>query len=120
MTPIFLYLAAASTVVTAFAHSYFGEKLLISKILLMHTGILAFERARVLIRFAWHLTSLMWLVQAIALIDNAIIIHDFKYIAGTGAVHLIAGLYDCYATKGKHMGWPMLTATGLFCLLALI
>ena len=120
MSQLFLYLAAISTLITAFAHSYYGEKLLISKILELNVGILAFERARVLIRFSWHLTSLMWIVQAMVFVDNVGTIHDFKYIAAIGVVHLFAGLFDCYATKGKHMGWPMLTATGVFSLLALI
>ena len=70
MSQIFLYLAALSTLITAVAHSYFGEKLLISKILQINVGVLAFERARFLIRFAWHFTSLLWIVQAMVFIDN--------------------------------------------------
>jgi hypothetical protein len=28
------------------------------------------------------------------------------------------GLYDAYASRGRHVGWPMLTAIGLLALAA--
>jgi hypothetical protein len=41
-------------------------------------------------------------------------------IAGIGVLHVAVGLIDAVVTRGKHIGWPLLTAIGVFALLSLI
>lgn len=70
--------------------------------------------ARRLIRFAWHITGILMLINAALVVwpgvpNNLIIV--------TGAAWLAAGIVDLIVTKGQHIGWPMLTAAGIFTLL---
>ena len=78
--------------------------------------------AKQVIRFAWHLTSLLWIGQALLLIRAALVplAFDRAMVGGIGAVYLAAGVFDALVTRGKHIGWPLLSAIGLFSLLSLI
>ncbi len=107
-------------VVTALAHSVLGEMRLIQPILRSDMALMRRPLARRVVRYAWHLTSILWLVLAYLLLrpffwgttpDNA-------FILVVGAAHLIVGVFDAIATRGQHIGWPLLTATGAFALAA--
>jgi hypothetical protein len=61
-----LFTAAVLLVVTTFAHhSVLGERRLIGPLLARREGALASDLARVVVRFAWHLTSVSWVVLAL-------------------------------------------------------
>jgi hypothetical protein len=116
-----LFTAAVLLVVTAFAHSVLGERRLIGPLLARREGVLASGLARVILRFAWHLTSLTWAVLALILVQ---LVRDpatarFWAAAGTGVAFTSIGLYDAVATRGRHVGWPFLTAIGIAALLSL-
>jgi hypothetical protein len=80
------------------------------------------QLAKQVVRLAWHLTSLLWIGQALLLLRAAT--HpeflDAALIGGIGILHVAAGLFDAFVTRGKHIGWPLLTAIGVFALLSLI
>jgi hypothetical protein len=67
------------------------------------------------------LTSILWIGQTLLLLRAALIpgYLDPAPIGGIGIIHVAVGLFDAVLTRGKHIGWPMLTAIGLFSLLAL-
>ena len=122
MTPIFLWLAAALTLITALLHSLFGEQRLIKPLLSSNAEILQTARVRNLVRFSWHATSLLWLVVAYVLASAAqnFAAADPALIGLIGVIHLGVGLFDAVMTKGRHVGWPPLTLIGVFSLFALI
>jgi hypothetical protein len=121
MVRFFLFAAAAATLVTAFTHSYFGERRLIRPLVASNAGVMSSVLAKQIVRFAWHLTSLLWAVQILLLVRGAMepSSMDRTAIGGIGVVHLGAGLFDAVYTRGRHIGWPLLAAIGCFSLLAL-
>jgi hypothetical protein len=102
-------------------HSLLGEKFLL-KPLFMRRGnaVLESDLARLVIRFAWHLTSLCWIMMAIILyfvgFSQAALPAIIPLTFGIG--FLAVGLFDAIATRGRHVGWPILSAIGVFCLAA--
>lgn len=121
MSDWLLYIAATLLIVTGIVHSLLGESRLIRPLLSSREGILASELARFLIRFAWHLTSVSWVVLALILIH---LVHDaatarWWAAASTGVAFICAGLFDLIYTRGRHVGWPLLTGIGIAALLAL-
>ncbi len=121
MSAVFLGLSAVATLVTAFTHSFFGERRLIGPLVASNDGVMGRLLAKQVLRFAWHLTSLLWLGQAALLLRAAMdpAYFDRALIAGVGVLHLLIGVADGFVTRGRHIGWPMLTAIGAFALLSL-
>jgi hypothetical protein len=116
-----LFTAAVLLVATAVAHSALGERRLLGPLLARREGVLASDLARFILRFAWHLTSMTWAILALILVQ---LVRDpatarFWAAAGTGVAFAGIGLYDALATRGRHVGWPLLTAIGIAALLSL-
>jgi hypothetical protein len=120
MSKSFLVLSAALLVLTAIVHSTLGERHLLKPLLAHSRGILASSLARFVVRFAWHLTSLSWLVLAAILLtlgfqpEHAL----GGALAATGIAFTAAGIFDAIGSRGRHVGWPLLTAIGVASLLA--
>lgn len=114
-------ISALLLIITAAAHSMIGEQRLIRPLLERHDGILAVPLARFILRAAWHLTSVSWLVLATALLAMALRPDSaFRItLAAVGIAFAAAGIYDAFGSRGRHVGWPMLTAIGLVSLAAL-
>jgi hypothetical protein len=108
-----LQISAAAMALTAVAHSYVGEKRLIGPLLALRIELLSGYRAH-LVRFAWHFTSLLMAVSALVVAWPGT---PYRLIQITGAIWLIAGIGDVILTRGKHIGWPLLTAAGLLAIL---
>lgn len=108
---IWLWLAAAFMATTALVHGALGEKRLIQPLLELDQGIMAVDLARRVFRFAWHATSLLMLVSAATVIWPGT---PRDLILLVGAVWTVVGLFDAIYTRGKHIGWPILTASGVF------
>jgi hypothetical protein len=122
MSKLCLLAAAVLTLVTAFTHSYFGERRLIGPLVASHDGVMSRLLAKQVIRLAWHLTTLLWLGQTLLLLRAAYApeFFDPALIGGIGVLYIAVGLTDALLTRGQHIGWPMLTAIGVFALLALV
>jgi hypothetical protein len=85
-------------------------------------GVLASGLARFILRFVWHLLSISWIVLALIL---AQLIRDPSTArhwaaAGPGVAFTGAGLFDAVASRGRHIGWPLLTGIGIVALLSLL
>lgn len=121
MRSTFLIGAALATLLTAFAHSFFGEKRLITPLVASNEGVMSRLLAKQVVRYAWHLTSLLWIGQSLLLLRAAANPQYFDpaLVAGIGILYIGVGLFDAVATRGKHIGWPLLTAIGIFSLLSL-
>lgn len=116
---ILLLLAAAVSVITALVHSLAGERRLIQPMLAARSGILENPLARQVVRLAWHWTSVLWLMVGAVLFAAAREDFDLPWVMVVlGAGHLLAGLADGYITRGRHIGWPLITAIGALTLTA--
>ncbi len=112
-----LLLAALLCVVTAVIHSVAGEKRLIAPMLADRSGVLASPLARQVIRFAWHWTTALWVTVGALLVAQVRGDIDLPWlILLVGAVHLSAGIADAFMTRGRHIGWPFITAIGALAL----
>ncbi len=122
MSEILLLLAAILGLATLFVHSIFGEKYLIGPLVKSGEGVMRNDLAQKVVRFAWHLTSLLGLIAIYILAKAAydFAAADIALLAVTGSVFLVAGIYDAIVTKGKHIGWPMLAGVGALTLFAII
>jgi hypothetical protein len=119
MGGFFLVLAVVLLVLTAAVHSVMGERRLLKPLLAQFTGILGAPLARFILRAVWHFTSLSWLVLAAILLTLGFQPqHALRIaLAITGAAFTAAGIIDLAGSRGKHIGWPLLTAIGLAALL---
>lgn len=102
-------------------HSIAGEKLLLAPMFKRRGNkVLDNGLARLVLRFAWHLTSILWIMMAIILYvlvfspDQlpSIILLTF------GIGFTLVGIFDLIVSRARHVGWPVLTAIGVFCLIA--
>jgi hypothetical protein len=107
-----LTLSAVAMAFTGVAHSYVGEKRLIGPLLALKIDLLSGYRAN-LVRFAWHFTSVLMIVTAFVVAWPGTPVPLIKI---TGAMWLIAGVGDAIMTRGKHIGWPLLSAAGVLAL----
>jgi predicted membrane channel-forming protein YqfA (hemolysin III family) len=113
---IWFWLSAASMVATGFAHSFFGERRIIMPILASGIPVATHPLGRFVIRFAWHLTTVLMLLCAVtALLPDV----PHRLVALTATAWLVVGLFDAIASKGKHIGWPPITLSGVFALIGL-
>jgi len=120
VSPVFLLLwAAALCAICAGIHSVLGEQKLLRPQLAAPTGVLENPLARQVTRLAWHWTSALWLLAGALLVAAAYgDIGATWLVIAVGAVHLIAGIADAIMTKGRHIGWPLITLIGAFTLLS--
>ncbi|MCC2605827.1 hypothetical protein [Planctobacterium marinum] len=106
----FLYYGAAILLVAiAAAHSYLGERFILSR-LFTRTNLPKLlgsdDFTKRTLRFAWHITSVAWLGFAAIIVcmshpgaENLSVIH---IIAATFAVHFLISLLG---SGGKHLSW---------------
>jgi len=116
-----LLVAAMLLMVTAFVHSVLGERRLIGPLVARRDGILSSDLARLILRFAWHLTSVTWLVLGLILVQSVRNPATARLwaAAATGVAFAGVGLFDAVASRGRHVGWPLLTGIGIAALLSL-
>ena len=122
MSATLLMVSAALVVVTCFTHSFIGERRLIGPLMTLREGVLQNDLARQVLRFAWHFSSGLGLIVAYVLFTYACnpSAIDRTMIVLIGLVLAGSGLFDAIYTRGKHIGWPLLTAAGATTLAALL
>ncbi|WP_394246551.1 hypothetical protein [Vibrio profundi] len=116
-----LYLSAILLVIVSFAHSYLGERYILSRLFRRDNlpkllGSDDFTKRT--LRFAWHVTSVAWLgfagivvLLAQPELNKALV---SQVIAVTFGVHFLVALLG---SKGKHLSWVLF---GTVCVLVLI
>jgi hypothetical protein len=114
------FAAAAACLAPALMHSLLGEAWLVGPLVRGRSGVLARPLARQVTRFAWHWTSMLWLMVA-GILVSAGLGHPVEtwLLACIGGVHLVLGLIDAVITRGRHVGWPFIVLIGGLTLLAL-
>jgi len=107
---LWLWASAALMVATGITHSILGEAKLIGPMLRARQGVLAGAFARTIIRYAWHVTSMLMVATALAVVWPGT---PAALIRAIGAIWLGLGLLSLVWTRGKHVGWPVLSAAGV-------
>jgi len=113
--------AIVSLIAVSALHSIAGEKLLLTPMFERRGNkVLDNALARLVLRFAWHLTSILWIMMAIILY---VLVFSPEHLPSTilltfGIGFMVVGIFDLIVSKARHMGWPVLTAIGVFCLIA--
>lgn len=120
-----LLAAAALTVAVGVAHSWLGERYLVSRLLrrsdlpLLFGGD-AFTRAT--IRFAWHLTTAAWLGLAAVLLVLAGAPSGHPGVRQVGlavaAAFVASAALALAVTRGRHLSWLVFLAIAGLILLA--
>lgn len=114
-----LVMAAALCAIAAGVHSISGEQRLIGPLLTSDVAIMQSPLLRQVTRFTWRWTSALWLLVAAVLALAAYgEIAAPAIILGIGTVHLAMGIADAIVTRGRHIGWPLITVVGVLTLLA--
>ncbi|MDO9367475.1 MAG: hypothetical protein Q7T68_02815 [Sphingopyxis sp.] len=111
---IWLWLSAAFMATTAVVHGYLGERRLIGPLMTLDQGVMGIQLARKVFRLAWHALSLLMLVSAASVVWPG---SPRDLIMLIGVAWTATGLFDAIYTRGRHIGWPFLTASGVFALL---
>jgi hypothetical protein len=95
---------------TALIHSWLGEKRIVGPLLTYSDGVMRKPLARAIVRYAWHVTSALMLACALAVAWPGV--PDGPILA-IGTIWLALGLTSLVASRGKHVGWPVLAGAGL-------
>ena len=108
-------------VVTAITHSIFGERRLIIPLRELNQGVMARQISRDVMRLAWHGTSILMLALAYVLAYQALnpATAQRPVVWAIGLAMTGFGLLDAIISKGRHVGWPLLTAAGVCALVSL-
>jgi len=117
-----LYFAASLAVAVGLAHSYLGERYLLTRLFRREDlprlmGSADFTKRT--LRFAWHLTSVAWWGFAAIMV---LLAHPPLSPSLLGMVVGIAFLIHCLvslvASKGRHLSWPVFLAIGVIVIYA--
>lgn len=121
MNTALLWIASVTMVLTAVTHSIFGERRLIIPLLALNQGVMARQLSRDVMRLAWHGTSILLAALAYVLAYQALNpdLAQRPVVVAIGIAMTGFGLLDAIISKGRHIGWPLLTLSGLCTLAAL-
>lgn len=111
---VWLWASATLMLATALTHSILGEMRLIGPLLRGRHGVLASAYARTLTRYAWHVTSALMVATALVVAWPGT---PVTLIRAIGAIWLALGLLSLLASRGKHVGWPVLSGAGICALM---
>ncbi len=105
---LFLLIAAVLLVITAFIHSFVGERKLITPLLsqVSNTVLEKDSLNRPVLRVAWHLTTIAWLGLAIVILDYANLPRPPQLaVYAMAGTFILTGFLIGVSTRGKHPAW---------------
>ena len=111
---MWLWLSAAAMVTTAAIHSAAGERKLVGPLLRGDQPPMDNAQSRKVLRSAWHITSAFMILSAIVVAWPGL---PAALIVAIGIFWLCLGLLSLISSRGRHVGWPSLLASGTFALL---
>jgi hypothetical protein len=115
-TPSALATAAVLLLAIGVVHSWLGERRLIGPLLApdRRSGMLAnSDRARKVLRFAWHLTTLTWWSLAailLALAATPLTRQGMTILLIIATLSALSGLTILIVGRGRHLAWPVFLA----------
>jgi len=123
---LLLVTAAVLTMAIGIAHSWLGERYIISRVLRRDDlpklfGDDTFTRQT--LRFAWHLTTVAWFGLAAVLLVLSGILTGVRVSDGlifaVAQTFIISAVLALILTRGRHLSWVVFTIIAALCLLAL-
>ena len=121
MTPS-LYIAAFLLIAVGIAHSYLGERYVLSRLARREGMPKLFGSSEGMIRtlrFAWHVTSVAWwglAVIVVLLAQPPVTSNAIGLVIGcTFLIHFAIVLV---ASRGRHLSWPVFLAIGILVIYA--
>ena len=108
---IWLYLSALAMAITAVIHSVAGEKRVIGPLMRSDATKVLGPQLSGIMRGAWHLTSLFMVLFAVVVALPGM---PQGALVAIGSVWLAIGLAILVRSRGRHPGWPTLSAGGGF------
>ena len=113
-------LAAALTLALGIAHSFLGERYILTR-LSGHADLSKIfrrpELATRTLRFAWHLTTVAWLgASALFFLMAQRPLSTSAVAIVLAAVFLLSGVITLFASRGRHLAWPLFLVIGLIAL----
>jgi len=113
-----IVLAIVLILIISFAHSYLGEKYIITRLLKRDLPKLfgSDDFTKKTLRFAWHITTIAWLGFAYAL--YLIKVGSFSIdssLTVTSVVFGFSGMVSLIASKGKHLSWVVFFTIAFCC-----
>ena len=117
-----LLIASGLLVALGIAHSYLGERYILIR--LFRRGDLPrlfgeTEFTQRILRFAWHLTTIAWWGLAALLIEiSAAPLSTSIALRTIGVTALVSAAVIAFASRGKHLAWPVFLAIAIICFLA--
>ncbi|WP_426187274.1 hypothetical protein [Microbacterium sp. TWP3-1-2b2] len=118
MVTIALFAAAALIAFLGIAHSFLGEKHIIGW-LLKHDlprlfGGTSFTAGT--IRFAWHITTVLFLGLAAVLFVIASGAPSSTVLVVIGSTLILSAVLPIWFTRARHISWVVLLVAGVLCL----
>lgn len=118
-----LYLAAFLTVAIGVAHSYLGERYILTRLFRRPDLPKLFgseDYTKRTLRFAWHVTSIAWwgLAAALLLLTRPQIA-SATLAAVLAATFLATSAAILVGSRGRHLAWPIFLVIGLITLAAI-
>ena len=104
---MWLWLSAALMTVTALAHSALSETRLLP-------AITAVSLTRTIVRYALHAMSVYMILSAVTVAWPG---SSPTLVAIVGAGWIVVGLTGLAVSRGRHRGWPVITAAGVSALI---
>ena len=118
-----LLLASALVFFTGLAHSYLGERYILIRLFRGQQvpklfGGTAFTIGT--LRFAWHLTTVVWwgLAYLLFVLATEGTLSTQKTLTIIGITSLISAALPLYFTRGKHLSWVVFVWVGVLLLMA--
>jgi len=117
-----LLLASALVFITGLAHSYLGERYILIRLFRVQQlpklfGSEAFTIGT--LRFAWHLTTVVWwgIAYLLFLAAEGSLSKD-QVLTVIGTTSLVSAALPLYFTRGKHLSWVVFLLVGALLLVS--
>ncbi len=110
MNALLLVLAGVIGLVTALVHGYLGETRLLSQ------AETQSELGRRALRAVFHLSTVYWLLGAIALISISLMPISREatvLVSVVATLYLIGAVGNFWLSRGRHIGWVLLLSASL-------
>lgn len=121
-TQMLLLIAATLLFFTGVAHSYLGERYILTRLfkrdhLPKLFGGTAFTTGT--LRFVWHLTTVAWwgLAYLIVIAADGNISRD-QFLLALSVMAFVSAAFPLYFTRGKHLSWLVFLLVGVLALMA--
>jgi hypothetical protein len=117
-----LLLAVILIVLIGFAHSFLGERYILTRLFRRPLPELfgSDDFTKKTLRFAWHITTVAWLgLGAILLQIHGGGLSRVNTLGAIGITFLFSAAIALVASRGRHLSWVVFGAITAFCFLSL-